>query len=74
MIIKSVSHKLIFSLQVMEFPAYIKKDPSLSHRKPGRRSQPRSSEDEGGIPCEECGKEFRYLITQVYLKYIQDVT
>ena len=42
-------------LQVMEFPA----DDGMSLKKPGRRSQPRNNEDGPGLPCEECGKEFR---------------
>ncbi|MPC87902.1 hypothetical protein E2C01_082782 [Portunus trituberculatus] len=45
---------------VMEFPP-IKKD-STSQRKPGRRSQPRVFSEERGIPCQECGKEFRSVL------------
>ncbi|XP_063883376.1 myoneurin-like isoform X1 [Scylla paramamosain] len=52
---------------VMEFPP-IKKD-SSSQRKPGRRSQPRVFSEERGIPCQECGKEFRSVTTlRVHMK------
>lgn len=45
----------------MEFPP-IKRD-SSNQKKPGRRSQPRFAEEEGGgIPCQECGKEFRSVV------------
>lgn len=43
----------------MDFPTTLK-DRTANSKKPGRRSQPRTAEDEPGIPCDECGKEFRY--------------
>lgn len=43
----------------MDFPTTLK-ERTANSKKPGRRSQPRTAEDEPGIPCDECGKEFRY--------------
>lgn len=52
----------------MEFPV-IKKKTNYNTKRPGRRSQPRSTEEESGIPCEECGKEFRSITTlRVHMK------